>query len=247
MDYLQFIYDVSVNLCSSVLFVLIIAFILWLLRRGELTEAERFFGLSRQAEIKIYISGHEHAETVTKKVVTAMEYHAAIIIRDALQHLSGLGLINRTTNAIAGLIGQPPQIVNVTVEVSPLEAVDEPLLDASVILIGGPLRNQWTAYYANENPFLKFDVQQGKFVERVGKEYKVVEDSNNVVILEKMNLDGQVVISAFGTGEKHTKAAAAYLAANWRQLNTEYPNISFGIRMSIDDQGRIKVEKRLCD
>jgi hypothetical protein len=245
----QTAYDVSVNLCSDVLFILLIALILWLLHRGELAEAQSFFGLSQQAGLKVYVSGHEDAKTQSKKVVTAMEYDAAIIIKDALRHLSGRGFIGKAASVAAGLIGQPPQLSDVTVEVSPLEPVTKPLLDTSVILIGGPVRNQLTAYYAQGRPFFRFGdgLWPNGFVERVDNQYRPVEGSHNVSIVERMKLDGQVVIFAFGYGEKHTKAAAEYLAANWRQLNKAYPNMAFGIRMSVNDQGRIKVERRLHD
>jgi hypothetical protein len=247
MDFCRTAYNVSVNLCSNVLFILLIALVLWLLHHGELAEAKRFFCLFERAGIKVYVSGHRDAQTVSERVVTAMEYDAAIILKEALQHLSGRGFIGKPAKVLAGLIGQAPQLVDVSVEVSPLELVTEPLLDTSVILIGGPLRNQLTAYYAQFNPFFKYDLDQLRFVERVDNEYKPVEDSNNVSILERMTLNGQVVIFAFGYGEKHTKAAAEYLAANWRQLNKAYPNMAFGIRMSVNDQGRIKVERRLHD
>jgi len=66
-----------------------------MLHRKALVEARQFFGLDRQARIRIYVSGYEHKETVTKKVVTALEYDAAVDMKDALRQIAGGEFVRR--------------------------------------------------------------------------------------------------------------------------------------------------------
>jgi len=106
----------------------------------------------------MYISAHEDKQTLSKKVVTAAEYEAAVEVKNILRDLSGRELVRK----IAGLIGQDPRLPEPDIEPSPLEEVREPVCFESVILIGGPLRNQMTKFYAERKPLLKLD--SGKYL-----------------------------------------------------------------------------------
>jgi hypothetical protein len=115
----------------------------------------------------------------------------------------------------------------------------------SLVLIGGPLRNQVTRFFAEKEPLLKFDVAHTVYVERVGEIYQKVETRGIVAILVKMIVEEQTVVFAFGNGEAHTKSAVQYLIENWRKLNREYPHQDLGICLSVDQNGKAKVEKIL--
>ena len=242
MSWLQ---DIGINVCSDFIVIGLLALLLWMLHRKELAEARQFFGLDRQAQIRICVSGHEHKETVTKKVVTALEYEAAVEMKDALRQITGGEFVRKAKIFIAGLIGQDPQIPEPIIEVSPLDEVEEsPYLD-SLVLIGGPVRNQLTKLYSKAGPLLKFDPVNEKYLEWVGEQYQEIDDFGSVAILVKMIVNGQVVIAAFGTGERHTKGAVQYLIGNWRELNEKYLDQAFGILLSVDGEGKAKVQKSL--
>ena len=180
---------------------------------------------------------------VTKKVVTALEYEAAAELKDALRHLSSRGLLPKIAKVIAGLIGQTPQFIEAVIEVSPLEHVRDLPHSGSLILVGGPLRNQLTKCVIEAGSLLKYDTTRGRFVESVDGQYREVADSNNVAVLEKMKVNGRVIILAYGTGEKDTSIAVHHLIENWKRLDKEHLDRAFGIRLSIDSIGKAKVER----
>jgi len=247
MSCLQILGDIAINVFSDFIFVSLLVLLLWVLRGKELAEAKRFFGFDRQTRIGIRVSGHEDKETRTKGVVTALEYEAAVEIKNALQQLSGRGLIRELRTFIAGLIGQDPKLPGPAIEVSPLIEVKEPPRLDSLILIGGPVRNQLTKFYMQANPLLKYDPERGKYQGRVGKQYQDIDEFGNVAILVKMILKEQVVIIAFGTGEQHTKSAVQYLISNWKELNKKYPNRAVGVLLSVDNEGNTTVQKMVSE
>ena len=172
MNWYQVICNILINLCSSFLFVGFIGILLWLMYHKELLDAKQFFGFKRQTQV--YISGHEDKGTKTRKVVTAVEYEAAVELKNTLRDLSGREFIRK----IAGLIGQDPKLPEPEIEPSPLVPVNAPVQFDSIILIGGPLRNQLTNYYAEHHiPLLKFDMAKNKYLERVGGQYQEIGDS----------------------------------------------------------------------
>jgi hypothetical protein len=241
MCWLEVLRDIGINCLSSFLFVGFLGLLLWLSYRKELAEAKQFFGFGRQTQVRTYISAHEDKQTASKRVVTAIEYEAAAELKNALQELSGREFIRR----IAGLIGQDPKLPEPVIEVSPLEEVKaQPSFD-SLILIGGPLRNQVTRLYSEKGPLLKYDTAQSAYLELVGGSYQKVKDSNVVAILVKMAIEGQTVFFAFGDDEEHTRSAVRHLIANWRELSKRYPNCSIGICLSVDQNGKAKAQKIL--
>lgn len=242
---MSLVYDILINLVSDTLFVLALFLILWVLRRRQLTEARGFFGLDERTQINIFVSGFEHAQTATKRVVVAVEYEAAVELVEAFRNLSGKGVIPQIAKVVAGLIGQDPRFLEVDIGVSPLKEVKEPPSLSSLVLIGGPLRNQITSFYAQKGALFPFDPDRGRFLERVGDRYQVVDDLWNVAVLEKMIVEGQTVLIAFGAGERETKRAVQYLVRNWRTLHKQYPEQPFGIRLSLDDKGNVKVARAL--
>lgn len=242
MHWSQVLYDISINLCSDCLFVSILGLLLWCAYRREMSEAKRFFGFNQQTQIKMYISAHEDKHTVSKKVVTAVEYEAAVEVKNMLRDLSGREFIHK----IAGLIGQDPKFPEPSIEPSPLEEIRASVCFESIILIGGPLRNQLTEFYAEHKPLLKFDPGKSKYLEKVGSQYQEVSDPSVVAILVKMVLERQVVFFVFGNGEEHTRSAARHLVENWRKLNRRFPGQAFGICLSVTE-GRVKEEKVILE
>jgi len=228
-----------VNLCSDLLLIALLGMLLWLLYRRELSKAQAFFGFGQQGQVRIYISAHEDQCTASRKVVTAIEYEAAVEVKNTLRDLSGTEFVRK----IAGLIGQDPRLPEPTIEPGPLDAVKEPLGFESIILIGGPLRNRLTEFYAEGwQPLLKYAVDRGKYLELIEGEYREVDARDIVAILVKMVLDAQVVFFAFGDGEEDTRSAARYLARNWLQLHKRFRGESFGICLSVEG-GKTKERK----
>lgn len=240
MSWLQVLCDIGVNLCSDLLLIIFLGFLLKLLYRRELSKAQTFFGFKQQVQVRIYISAHEDKHTASRRVVTAVEYEAAVEVKNILRDLTGREFIRK----IAGLIGQDPKLPEPNIEPAPLDEIREPINFESIILIGGPLRNQLTKFYAGQwQPLLKYDVEKRRYLELIEGQYKEVNALGIVAILVKMVLDTQVVFFAFGDGEEHTRSAARYLAENWLQLNKRFPGKSFGICLSVEKDGKPKERK----
>lgn len=237
MNWYQVICNILINLCSNFLFVGGIGILLWFMYHRELSDARRFFGFKRQTQI--YISGHEDKDTATRKVVTVVEYEAAIELKNTLRDLSGREFIRK----IAGLIGQDPKLPEPEIEPSPLDPVNAPVQFESIILIGGPVRNQLTKYYATQQmPLLKYETDKEKYLARVEGQYQAIGDSNIRAILVKMILESQIVFFIFGYDEEDTKCAVRHLAKNWRDFGKRFAGQAFGICLSITN-GKTKEEK----
>lgn len=241
----QFLGDLGVNICADIIFVVCILLILWGLEHQELEESRQFFGLNKQTQIRIFVSAFEHEETVTKKVIAVLEYEAALEFREAFKHLSGDSFISRVRKKLAGIAGQSPEYLEVIIDVSPLEGLEESPYSGSLISVGGPLRNQLAKFYMRNNPFFRFDEESGRFFERIEGQYQAIDNSHDVAVLEKMMVAGQTVFLAFGTGERHTRSALQHLRTNWQKLSKEYPGKAFGIRLSGMNEGKVRVEKVL--
>ena len=233
------LYDIAINLVADTLFVVLAYVIIWALRRRDLRRARRFFGLRKGSKIEVFISGIEHPEIATEHVVIALEYEAAVDLRQALSAVSGEDVGSRFLSAVASLIGQDPGFLKVEVRPSPLQEVDQPVASDCLVLVGGPLLNTITAFYTRGETLFRYD--SGRFLARRNGQYQVVSDLWRVAILEKMVLDTQTVFVAYGSGERETKAAVQYLARGWRELEKRYQDRPFGVRLSVDEQGATKV------
>lgn len=231
-SFLQVIWDIFINLISSILFVGLIWILIIYLYRRELLDAKKFFGFKDQTQI--YISTHGDDTINTKEVVTALEYEAAVELKNTLRDLSGSEFIRK----ISGLIGQDPKLPEPKIEPSRLDIVNAPVQSDSIILIGGPLQNQLAKYYAEqEKPLLKYDIKNKEDhwqkYDTVNGKYQDIDVPNTRAILVKMKLERQTVFFIFGDGEKETKCAVKYLAENWRDLKKRSDGQSFGICFSV--------------
>lgn len=227
--------DVITNVVSDFIFVLLVTLLLlgWtvLSRCTRIGRAQRFFGFQKQTQIKIYVSGFEHSGVKTKRVVTALEYETAVEMRENFQKLLGRGIINRIVDHLARIIGQTIKYPKPNIEVSPLNEVKEPPYTGSIILIGGPVANQLTRFYLQDNPRFRFNESTGKYQRRYGGEYRDIEPSNDVAVIEKRIIGEQVVILVHGFGEEQTRRAAWHLIDNWNVLYKKYGTHNFGTRV----------------
>jgi hypothetical protein len=227
--------DIVINVISDIIFVLLIAFGVWILNRvfyiGRLGQAQQFFGFHHQTPIKIYVSGFEHPDIKTKRVVNAIEYETAVKIRYALQHLSEGGVIYRIVDFLAGLIGKELKFPEPEIIISPLDDMNESPYYGSQVLLGGPLSNRMTKHFLLDSPRFRFDEGKGKYQKRDKDEYHDIESSNNVAIIEKKVIENQVVLIVHGFGEEQTQRAAQYLIEHWKELYKQYKTQEFGIQV----------------
>ena len=225
--------DIITNVVSDLIFVLVITVLWligsWLFRYGRTGKARRFFGFQHQTQIKIYVSGFEHSGVATRRVVTALEYETAVEMREALQQLSGRGIVHRIIDYLAGLVGQTMRYPEPDIEVSPLDEVKEPPYTGSMILIGGPVANQLTEFYLRDSPEFRFNESTGKYQKRNGEGYRDIEPSNNVAVVEKRIIEEQVVFLVHGFGEEQTRHATRHLINNWERLYKQHRTREFGI------------------
>ena len=228
--------DILTNVISDVIFIILIALVLSLvsltLRCGHLGKANRFFGLHKSVPLKIYISGFEHSGIKTKMVVNAVEYEAAVEIRNLIKHITGGGVLGAIANFLAGLIGQDNHLPESEIAISPLTEVNEPPYRGSMILVGGPTSNRVSQFYLEHgSPIFKFDQTTEKYLKRGTNGYQPIQSSNEVAVLEKLVSGDQTIILVHGYGEDETRHAAQHLVSHWKQLYKELGNERFGIRV----------------
>jgi len=230
---------IAVNLCSDVVFIAILAGLLYYFYHKELVKYQNFFGLDQNSQVQVYISTHEDNATATKGVVTAVEYEVAAELKYSLQEIRDSRLIK----GISGILGQEIKLPELIIKVSPLEEGAEALnFSSSLILIGGPLRNQVTQFYLQQKPLLTYDKAEKKYKELNDGEYRTI--SRVVAILVKMNYQKQTVFLAFGDGEIYTAEVVRYLKENWKSMSEKYTQ-SFGLCFSPGEYGKLIVSKEI--
>lgn len=226
--------DILTNVVSDIIFVFLVTLVVGLailiFRCGRLGKARQFFGFGRDARISIYVSGFEHPGVRTKRVANALEYDVAVGMRDALRRLSGQEFLQRLIQYLAGLIGQEVRFPEPNIEVSPLEVTEVPNCDC-VILIGGPVGNQLSRFYLQDSPQFKFDDGRNVYQQRNVDGYRDIRPSDDVAIIEKRLVEGQVVLITHGFGEEQTRRAANYLINHWPRLYKLYGTQEFAIRV----------------
>jgi hypothetical protein len=160
--------NVAINLISDTFFVIVIT-TLFLLPYTLMTKrVRRFFGIAHQDPIQIYISSHEDKTTSTLRVMTAEEYEVADELRATLyqQFPNFVPSLAKLFGVDLGALDIP----DIVIKGSPLE-VEQWSYSGSLILIGGPTRNKLTDYFLQStNPWLAFDDDKKKFVERENRE-----------------------------------------------------------------------------
>ena len=143
--------SILLNVASDIIFLAALSALFWMLwYRRVLARARRFFGTDQQTQVQVYISVHEDKETLTKKVVTAEEYEAAVESKDTLERQLRGSWFGKLAVFVAGLLGLDPRIPELVVSVSPSTELNAWPSPGSLILIGGPVRNQVTKFYLKD-------------------------------------------------------------------------------------------------
>jgi len=227
--------DIAINLLSDCLCVLglsvLLAFSYLLTRKRRSSKALRFFHFSRDNPLKIYVPSFEHPHMSSKATVTVLEYESAAEMRRRLEELTRAGIIEQIQKAVAGFLGQEWEIPSPNIEVSPLNEVPNAPYRGTVISIGGPVTNQVTKFYLRDSPQYRWDFSGNRYQERIDGEYRDIEPSGDVAVVEKRIINNQVVFLAHGYGEKDTARAAQYLINTWDRLYQSYGEGRFGIRV----------------
>jgi len=230
------VYDILINILSDFLFVVLVAVLAliayWGIRAFAFDPASRFFGFTIREAGKIYVSGFEHPGLKTQKAVNALEYDSASSLRDSLRpsHLAGIPL--RLVDFLAGLIGQDLPLPDWHIEVAPLDPVHQAPSARSIIVIGGPVANRLAAFFLSGTPHFRFNERTQRYEERREGEYRPIDPSQNVAVIEKRILGETTVILVHGYGEDQTVRAVEYLKRNWRRLYKEFGKDEFAIRVS---------------
>ena len=232
--------SVCLNIISAIIFVVVGATLFGLLYRRSVVKVTRFFGAEHRIPIQIYISTHKDSTTITGKVLTAEESEAAEELKDALK--------KQFPDSIAfwakqfGVELETPEIA---IKGSPLDEIDIWPYPGGLILVGGPTRNSLSRFYLKVgNPWLSFDDDKKKFVRRTAKgHWEELDNSHRLAILEKMVVDGKVVIVAFGFGEIGTSGAVRHLINEWRILADKYGNEAFARLLFVESNGQVDVQE----
>jgi len=232
--------SVCLNIISGIIFVVIGATLFGLLYRRVIIRATKFFGVERQTPIQIYISTHKDPTTITKKVLTAEESEVAEELKDALkkQFLDSIAFWAKQF----GIELETPEIV---IKGSPLDKIDTWPYPGGLILIGGPTRNSLAEFYLKTgDPWLSFDDDKKKFVRRTEQgQWEELDNSHELAILEKIVVDGKVVIVAFGFGELGTSSAARHLINEWKILADKYQDKAFARLLLVESSGQVHVQE----
>jgi hypothetical protein len=226
--------NVVLNVISDIFFAIILLTLFAIGAWIPLAKPKAFFGISRRWPLTIVVSTHPDETTVTKAVITKVEYDIADELRDTLtRQLPGF------IGFWAELLGVNVQIPGILIKSSPLNTVEEWPNPGSLILIGGPTRNRLTEYYlAKGNPWITFDDNDKKFIVRKNRQqdHEEILTDINIMILEKLIVDGRVGIIVFGHGELQTKAIVQYFMSEWNSLADKHQKDEFAYLMSIDGE-----------
>ena len=235
--------NVVINVISDLFFVVGFSLLVWFLQQRMLAPAHRFFGVDRQTPIRIFISTHEDETLTTREAITVMEYEAADELRNLLRRQ-----FPEFIASWAKLFGIDVDVPEILIKHSPLEKVDTPPRWHSLILVGGPERNTLSHFYLNHcHPWLTFDDEGDKFVERIGEGEEActreLDHSHKLAMVQKLTCNGTVAIVVFGFGEVGTAAAVRHLADDWKALLQKHGGAPFARLLSVDDLGRVRVER----
>lgn len=227
--------DIGINVLSDFIFVVLVlcclGFLDFVLLRGRLGKATRFFGIDSRIQIQIYVPSFRHPNMSSHATLTVVEYVAAVDMRRHLENLAGTGFIYQMRRFLAQQAGMELRVPPADIRPSPMDEVQEAPDGDTLILIGGPVTNQLTRFYLRGSPQYRWDFRDSQYQERVDGEYKNIEPSGDVAVVEKRIIDGQVVFLAHGFGEKDTARAVQYLIDNWEQLYRSHGEGEFGIRV----------------
>lgn len=231
--------NVGMNLCSDVLFVILLFAASWVLWHWTaLAKARRFFGTGPGGNITIYVSAHHDSATTTRTVVTLEEYVAASDLKRQLERKLGETLFGRAAKRVAGLVGVEPSVPDPVIVALPPES-PAPRLQGATIVIGGPVRNVAAKYCIESGtPLIGYDKTRQAFVIRKGERMgDALPNSGDSAIIEKTKVEGQSVILAYGFGEIHTRAAVEFLSSNWIRLHDEHWDENFVVLLRVDSAG----------
>jgi hypothetical protein len=227
--------DIAANLISDVIFVSIVGILFWLLifasKKKTSDKAYRLLGLTNQDIVTLYISGFRHEGVASRRVVNAVEYEAATELRNFIKVFRPQGFFIDIASFLGGLIGRTLPSKDVHIEVAPLEEIGTLPSIQTLIVLGGPRSNQLTKYLMSLNPQFKFNEAEHVYEEKINHKYQPVSDPANTSIIEKLSLDGQIVLLFHGFGESHTRDAVRYLITNWQSLVNDFGDRDFAIRV----------------
>jgi len=235
--------NVGMNVISDFFFVVVLSLFLWFLQQRMLAPAHTFFGVDQQTPIRICISTHEDKTLTTREAITVMEYVAADELRNLLRKQ-----LPEFIASWAKLFGIDVHVPEILIKRSPLDKVDTPPRWRSLVLVGGPTRNTLSEFYlSNCHPWLTFDDENKKFVERIGEgedaSTRELDDSHKLAMVQKLTCKGTVVILAFGYGEVETAAAVRHLAYEWKALAAKYRSEPFARLLFVNDLGQVQVRE----
>lgn len=235
--------SVLLNLISGLYFVVIVVVVFGAIYRRTLYNTLSFFGVQHGSPLQIYISTHLDPHTRTGAVQTAAERQAADELRKALSRQFPEAL-----DFWADRFGFSPQAPEIIIEGSPLEHVDNWPYDGGLILIGGPTRNSLTEFVLRTcSPPLTFNDEKKVFLIRRApqEQYRELDNSHRLAVLEKLHIGNRVVIIAFGFGEIETCISVRHLIAEWKVLLRKRPNEQFARLLLLQDNGQVRVQEEL--
>lgn len=213
-------------------FLVMVSILFGLVIRRLKTTTQKFFGIDYNAPLQIFVSTHKDPTTITGRVFTAEEQEVAVDFKRALERQ-----FPELITFVARRLDIDLESPEITIEGSPTEQIDIPDYSGSLLLIGGPTRNNLTEVYLRIiDPWLTFDDNRKIFLSRNSPsgQWMELEDSGELAILQKLYFGENCVFFAFGYGEIETKEVVRYLKNNWKNLASKYDDKPFTILFRVD-------------
>ncbi len=235
--------------CIFLLAIAFVSLIIWAIFYGKkLLDATHFFNVGLNSNVYVYVSAHADAETRTRKVITAEEFETVIEMHSILTNQFYSNRVYELVIAIFQLLQIAVRLPDFILKVSPLEELSTPQAEESLILVGGPTRNQISKYYLdNGNSWLIFDDIEKRFlINRGQRKGEELNPSETMAMVSKISLDHSVAFVVFGFGEIETRCALNYFVHNWRNLYSEFKNNDFAICLLITEE-RAEVYLKFSD
>lgn len=247
---------VTGNIIANLVFWLVGGLIVWLLLQvGRRRAMFRFFGMKNLGEYVIYLSSYYIEKGTIKdrngvprghegRAIPEYEFQSIPTLNSILSPAS----IRNVPDILRGLIDSvwTRSLPTIRFELSPNKIQNPP--SSSALCVGGPKFNAVTQYYLDTNRGFfrhykddkigrwRIEINQGINVHKIiGGDF--AKDEVDVGYIQRFTdiETGATIILLAGLGVNGTRAAACYLAKNWRYLDKKFAKKDFAIAFRCPD------------
>jgi hypothetical protein len=239
---MQFLLDVVTNILANIIFWIGFGAISWIAIRISQRAFARFFGISTNRNIQVYVSNLSQPQLDMPEKFSLSEHEFRAV--EAINRLFGSTPF-RLPEIIRGLVDSfwLGSMLIVETKVSPV-AISSVSLNSNLIVIGGAPRNVVRRYYlTTRSSYLIFGTElppsHPAYVDKPihvvvmkgQKQGNKIEGDYNLAIIEKLYDPEHRITIFLCTGNRGDSSwgATEYLVRHWRELSQIFDSTEFAI------------------